>query len=91
MALLVSVKDVKMTDLETGNVCFDISIYRLEQSFGLFSLLGAASGMFLRQSKLKGLELVVGTKGCYIECLLKLSKYQSSQENESLLLREGET
>ena len=29
VALLVSVKDVKMTDLETGNVNFDISIYRL--------------------------------------------------------------
>ena len=28
VALLVSVKDVKMTDLETGNVNFDISIYR---------------------------------------------------------------
>ena len=28
VALLVSVKDVKMTDLETGDVCFDISIYR---------------------------------------------------------------
>ena len=26
VALLVSVKDVKMTDLETGNVNFDISI-----------------------------------------------------------------
>jgi len=29
VALLVSVKDVKMTDLETGDVCFDISIYRV--------------------------------------------------------------
>ena len=28
VALLISVADVKMTDLETGNVCFDISIYR---------------------------------------------------------------
>lgn len=28
VALLVSVKDVKMTDLETGRVNFDISIYR---------------------------------------------------------------
>jgi len=29
VALLVSVKDLKMTDLESGNVCFDISIYRI--------------------------------------------------------------
>ena len=28
---MVSVKDVKMTDLETGDVYFDISIYRLEE------------------------------------------------------------
>lgn len=28
VALLISVKDVKMTDLESGDVCFDISIYR---------------------------------------------------------------
>ena len=28
VALLVSVADVKMTDLETGQMCFDISIYR---------------------------------------------------------------
>jgi len=29
VALMVSMKDVKMTDLETGNVYFDISIYRI--------------------------------------------------------------
>lgn len=29
VALMVSVKDVKMTDLETGDVSFDISIYRI--------------------------------------------------------------
>jgi len=29
VALLISVKDLKMTDLESGNVCFDISIYRI--------------------------------------------------------------
>lgn len=29
VALLISVKDVKMTDLESGDVCFDISIYRI--------------------------------------------------------------
>ena len=28
VALMVSIKDVKMTDLETGAVYFDISIYR---------------------------------------------------------------
>ena len=28
VALLVSVSDVRMTDLETGQMCFDISIYR---------------------------------------------------------------
>lgn len=29
VALLVSVSDVRMTDLETGQMCFDISIYRI--------------------------------------------------------------
>ena len=32
VALMVSVKDVKMTDLENGNVLFDFSIYRFENS-----------------------------------------------------------
>ena len=47
VALMVSVKDVKMTDLETGAAYFDISIYRSEketnsfhQIFDIFSCSG---------------------------------------------------
>ena len=39
VALLVSVKDVKMTDLETGNVNFDISIYRFVIFFNKLNVL----------------------------------------------------